>query len=88
MSSSLGRGVYGSIDVSFLELWFRLLTERFSSLLRERVESGEIKVRAAHWPTFMYNFEDGYDPNNKQLGLCRGLLLVRVRSSFLINHII
>jgi len=60
----------------------------FSSLLRERVETGEIKVRAAHWPAFMYSFVNGYDPDDKQNGLCRGLLLVRVRSSFLVDHII
>jgi hypothetical protein len=36
----------------------------------------------------MYSFVNGYDPDDKQNGLCRGLLLVRVRSSFLVDHII
>jgi len=36
----------------------------------------------------MYNFTDGYNPDEKQFGLCRGLLLVRVHSSFLRNNII
>ena len=72
----------------FVEHPFRLLTEQFSSLLRERVDNGEIKVHAAQWPTFMYSFTDGYDPDDMQNGLCRGLLLVRVRSLFLIMLII
>jgi len=27
---------------------------------------------------FMYNFAEGYDPNNRDLGLCHGLILVWV----------
>jgi hypothetical protein len=72
----------------FVEHPFQLLTEQFSSLLRERVDNGEIKVHAAQWPTFMYSFTDGYDPDDMQNGLCRGLLLVHVRSLFLIMLII
>jgi len=49
---------------------------------------GEIPVHATHWPAFIYSFIDGYNPNNKQNGLYHGLLLVHIRSLFLIDHII
>jgi hypothetical protein len=44
----------------------------------EDVNDRKIRVRASHWPTFMYNFSEKYDPDNMDLGLCRGLILVRV----------
>ena len=88
VSGSLGGRVYRRYEVSIS--WARVPTTHraISSLLKERVDSGEIKVRAVHWLAFMYNFTDGYDPNNKQNGLYCGLILVHVRSLFLIKHII
>jgi hypothetical protein len=44
----------------------------------EDVKDHKIHVCASHWPTFMYNFSEKYDPNNTDLGLCCGLILVRV----------
>ena len=60
-----------------LPLW-RLLTKLPLSQLMEDVNNRKICVRASHWLTFMYNFAQGYDPDNRDLGLCRGLILVRV----------
>jgi hypothetical protein len=44
----------------------------------EDVNDCKIRVHASHWPTFMYNFTQGYDPDNRDLGLCHGLILVQV----------
>ena len=55
-----------------------MLTNGFPSELMDDVNDGLIRVRASKWPAFMYDFSKGYDPNNKDFGLCRGELLVRV----------
>ena len=49
------------------------------------MQDGTIKVTAGDWPTFLYN-EQEYDPKEKDKGLLRGYLLVRVSEleSFLI----
>jgi hypothetical protein len=44
----------------------------------EDVNDHKKRVCAADWPTFMYDFSRGYDPNNMDLGLCCGLILVCV----------
>ena len=44
----------------------------------EKVNDGAIKIRASKWPTFLYDHEVPYDPDNKDNGLCRGFVLVRV----------
>jgi hypothetical protein len=60
-----------------LPMW-QLLTKLLLSQLMKDVNDCKIHVHALHWPTFMYNFAQGYDPNNRDLGLCRGLILIRV----------
>jgi len=44
----------------------------------EDVNNRKLCVYASHWPTFMYNFVEDYDPDNTDFGLCRGLILVCV----------
>ena len=44
----------------------------------EDVNNRKLCVHASHWPTFMYNFAQGYDSNNRDLGLCCGLILIQV----------
>ena len=42
----------------------------------EDVNNHKIHICASHWPTFMYNFTEKYNPNNMDLGLCHGLILI------------
>ena len=54
----------------------------------EDVNDRKIRVRASHWPTFMYNFAEYYDPDNTDFGLCRGLILVRVSGRHYFDQIV
>ncbi len=54
----------------------------------EDVNNHKIRVHTSHWPTFMYNFTEGYDPNNMDLSLCHGLILVRVGVSRCFDQIV
>ena len=54
----------------------------------EDVNNGKIHVRASQWPTFMYDFEQDYDPNNTDIGLCRGLILLRVSAHLSLDQIV
>jgi hypothetical protein len=49
-----------------------------------RVQDGKIKIRTKHWPSFLYN-EGEYDREERDKGLFKGYLLLRVRltSSYL-----
>jgi hypothetical protein len=44
-----------------------------------QVRSGEILITSKDLPTFLYPKHVKYDPNNKDFGLLRGELLIRVR---------
>ena len=54
----------------------------------EDVNDYKIRVHAPHWPTFMYNFTEGYDTNNMDLGLCHGLILIHIGVSCCFDQII
>jgi hypothetical protein len=52
----------------------------------ESVQDGRIKIRANHFPTFLYDESpEGYDPREIDKGLCRGYLLLRVSGRRLIT---
>lgn len=54
-----------------------------------QVRSGEIRITAKEWPTFLYPTDLEYDPHNKDYGLLRGELVVRVSAmacAFEIEH--
>lgn len=44
----------------------------------EDVQDGRIKIRAHHWPTFLYDESLPFDVNNHDKGLLRGHFLLRV----------
>jgi hypothetical protein len=44
----------------------------------EQVQDGKIKIKASHYPTFMYDEDTEYDPLEIDKGLCRGHFLIRV----------
>lgn len=52
-----------------------------------KFKDGTIEVLANAWPTFLYE-HDVYDPDDLELGLMRGALLVRVSLRFSILHAI
>ena len=54
----------------------------------EDVNNHKICVCASHWPTFMYNFTEGYDANNMDLGLCHSLIPIYIGVSHYFNQII
>ena len=54
----------------------------------EDVNNHKIRVHASHWPMFMYNFTEGYNPNNTDLGLCYGLILVCIGVSHCFDQIV
>ena len=54
-----------------------------SSDFMERVEEGKIEITADDLPSFLYESETVYDPDNETTGLFRGFLLVRVCIYFL-----
>jgi len=47
----------------------------------ELVQDGKIKIKATHYPTFLYDESMGYDPQEIDKGLFRGHLLLRVSAS-------
>ena len=54
----------------------------------EDVNNRKLCVHASHWPTFMYNFVEDYDPDNTDFGLCRGLIPVCVSGHCYFNQIV
>jgi hypothetical protein len=44
----------------------------------EKVQDGKIRIKAQYYPTFMYDEETEYDPEEMDKGLCRGHFLLRV----------
>jgi len=42
------------------------------------LKEGLLRVTAADWPSFLYDDTEIYDPMQKDKGLLRGYLLVRV----------
>ena len=62
------------------ELWSDL--DSFPGFM-ERVQDGTIEIRHEDWPTFLYASDTVYDPDNHELNLFRGYLVIRVRFPFL-----
>jgi hypothetical protein len=54
-----------------------------------QIQDGRIAVTAEDWPAFLYD-DTPYDPQNEELGLFRGFLLLQVRiyalNSILLRH--
>ena len=44
----------------------------------DRVEDGTVQITDEDFPSFLYDTETAYDEENKDIGLFRGFLLVRV----------
>jgi len=44
----------------------------------ERVEEGKIEITADDLPSFLYESDTVYNPDNETTGLFRGFLLIRV----------
>lgn len=44
----------------------------------EDVQDGRIKIKAHHWPTFLYDESTPFDAHNIDNGLFRGHFLLRV----------
>jgi hypothetical protein len=55
----------------------------FARYYMEQVQDGKIKIKTAHYPTFLYDEAVDYDPNEIDKGLCRGHFLLRVSRGFL-----
>jgi len=47
-----------------------------SSELMNNVIDGKQGIHTSKWPIFMYDISKGYDPKNKEISLCRGIILV------------
>lgn len=72
ISSTIRRKFRVFIDMSSV-------TEATCSEFMEKVNDGSHRVKTSGWPKFLYDLEaTPYDPNNKDRGLLRGALLVRV----------
>jgi hypothetical protein len=52
--------------------------EGLSSELMDSIADGKQSICASKWPIFMYDLFKGYDPKHKEIGLCHGIILVRV----------
>jgi hypothetical protein len=48
----------------------------------QKVRTGEITIKARDLPTFLYDPNIQYDPLNKDIGLLRGPVFLRVRHVF------
>jgi len=46
------------------------------------MQEGRVKIGTGEWPAYLYDENQVYDPEEKDKGLLRGYLLVRVRSYF------
>jgi hypothetical protein len=44
----------------------------------DRVKDGDIKIKSAEFPAFLYSSTRRYDPQNRSRGLLRGETLLRV----------
>jgi hypothetical protein len=55
----------------------------FPRLFMTKVNDGQIKIKAAAWPSFMYDLDE-FDVRRAEKGLCRGYFLVRVCIKFCI----
>jgi len=44
----------------------------------EGLKTGRIKAKHGEWPAFLYDHKEDYDQREKEKGLLRGYLLVRV----------
>jgi len=44
----------------------------------EQLKDGTVKIFTGDWPTFLYDEDIEYDPEEKDKGLLRGYLLLRV----------
>jgi hypothetical protein len=51
----------------------------FSSVFREKVDSGRVIIRSKDFPSFLYPHETLYDPDAIDEGLFRGHIFIRVR---------
>ena len=43
-----------------------------------RVSDGSVRIRASEWPSFLYDHNTAFDPEDEEKGLLKGYVLLRV----------
>jgi hypothetical protein len=55
-----------------------------------KVNDGTVQICASEWPSFLYSDDAPFDPEDEEVGLFRGYLLLRVSlsssSTFIYKH--